>query len=35
MKSFFGILFALHSFNELSADPYWEQGKTEDRHEPQ
>ena len=33
MKSFFGILFALLSFNTLSADLYWAQGNTEDRHE--
>ncbi len=33
MKSILGILFTLISFNVLSADPYWKQGITEDRHE--
>jgi len=33
MKSIFGILFTFISFNALSADPYWKQGATEDRHE--
>ncbi len=33
MKTFFGVLFAIISFNVLSADPYWKQAITEDQHE--
>ena len=33
MKSILGILFTFISFNALSADSYWKQGVTEDRHE--
>ncbi len=33
MKHLFASLLALLSFNVFSADPFWDQGITEDRHE--
>ncbi len=33
MKYLFASFLALLSFNALSADPFWDQGITEDRHE--
>lgn len=33
MRTSFALLIALVSFNAQSADPFWKQGVTEDRHE--